>query len=226
MITKSSLHHYIIEYIIEHSHAPNIGCISQELGGSAAEVAQGLKDLEQDHGIVLHPDSDKVWIVHPFSTAPTLFSVESGNRRWWGNCAWCSLGIAALVDQPVVIRTTIGGEGDPVSLTIENDQVDQQNHVIHFPISMQKAWDNVIFTCSTMLLFTNKDEVDLWCKRYNMPKGDVQPVSKVWPFARDWYGKHRAPDWRKWTVEEASNIFRRHGLSHPIWDLAASSGRF
>ncbi len=226
MITKSSLHHYIIEYFIEHGYAPGIDLISQELETSLDEVAQCLKDLEEDHGIVLHPRSSKIWVMHPFSTAPTLFSVESGKRRWWGNCAWCSLGIAALVDHPVTIHTTSGGEGNPVKLTIKGNQVDHQDYVVHFPIPMQKAWDNVIYTCSTMLLFQRVEEVDIWCKRYFIPKGDVQPVHKIWPFARDWYGKHRSADWRKWTTEEASKIFRRHGLDHPIWNLPDSPNRF
>jgi hypothetical protein len=36
--------------------------------------------------------------------------VASAEQRWWGGCAWDSLGIMAALDQPVLVATTCGGD--------------------------------------------------------------------------------------------------------------------
>ncbi len=97
---------------------------------------------------------------------------------------------------------------------------------MHFSVPMRRAWDNVVYTCSTMLLFASESDVDAWCVRHAIPRGDVQPVERVWALARAWYGNHRAPDWRKWTVDEAREIFGRVGLDGPIWALPEAAERF
>ena len=68
--------------------------------------------------------------------------------------------------------------------------------------------------------------VDDWCRRHAIPRGDVQPIQRVYDFARDWYGRHLDEDRRKWTTEEARQIFSRHGLTGPIWDVPMSAERF
>jgi len=91
---------------------------------------------------------------------------------------------------------------------------------------MSEAWDNVIATCTTMLLFEDEDHVDAWCAKHRKTKGDVQPIQKIWHFAREWYGRHADPDWEKPSATEAEAIFVRHGLTGPIWDLSAQKGHF
>ena len=34
--------------------------------------------------------------------------------------------------------------------------------LVHFPVPMTRAWDNVIYTCSVMLLFRTEEEVNDW----------------------------------------------------------------
>jgi hypothetical protein len=48
-------------------------------------------------------------------------------------------------------------------LGFENGKIIDTNFVVHFPIPMRQAWDNVIYTCSIMLLFRNEAQVDDWC---------------------------------------------------------------
>ena len=98
--------------------------------------------------------------------------------------------------------------------------------LVHFPVPMTRAWDNVIYTCSVMLLFRTEEEVNHWCATRGVARGDVQPVARIWAFAKDWYGRHLDPEWRKWTVAEATAMFARHRLDGPVWSLPTSSGRF
>lgn len=189
-------------------------------------MTSALRELEAQHGVVLHPHVPEVWIAHPFANAPTAFTVRQGEGLWWGNCAWCSLGIAALLGgDGVTLHSTIGGEGTPVTVHVDSHRVAEEFYV-HFPVAMTRAWDNVHFTCSTMLLFESEPDIDAWSRRHALPRGDAQPVQRVYDFARVWYGSHLNEDWRKWTIEEAREIFSRFGFHGPIWELPHSQNRF
>ncbi len=226
MITNSELHYQIIKAIIDNGFAPTVDDLAGMLKADREDVIKQLYDLQDYHGVVLHPDQPKVWVIHPFSLAPTNFYVTSKRGSWWGNCAWCSLGVAALLNEDVKITTRIGAETKQVEITIVNGEIQEKNYFVHFPIPMKHAWDNVMYTCSNMLVFENEAQVDRWTKQHNIPKGDIQPIGKIWGFSKKWYGNHLNPQWTKWTIDEAKQIFREFDLSGKIWSLDDSKERF
>ena len=226
MMTRSSLHHHLIQGIVANGFAPNVQDLAAAFNTDRDAVVEALHDLQAYHGVVLHPHEPKVWVLHPFSMAPTNFHVRSAKGAWWGNCAWCSLGVAALLEGDVAITTTIGAETKQITIRIVDGQVQPADLLIHFPIPMKHAWDNVIYTCSNMLVFEQEAQVDQWARRHNIPKGDVQPIGKIWAFAKKWYGNHLSPTWTKWTVDEAKRMFKEFGLEGRIWDLGGSNERF
>lgn len=220
------LHHELIRGLLETGTVPPDAELRARLDCQAGELERLFTELADQHGVVLHPNSHRVWVVHPFSLAPTSFLVRSGERRWWGCCAWCSLGIAALVDAPCTITSTLGAEEEQVTLTVDGGTVTPADLVVHFPVPMTHAWHNVIYTCSMMLLFRDEAQVRDWSRRHGVEAGDIQPVSTVLELARRWYGEHLRPDWRKKTAAEAAAIFSALGLTHPVWDVGTMSGRF
>ena len=225
-VNHSSLHYAILTFLIENGFAPQVSELAQIIDANESEVVLGLQALQEYHGVVLHPNSSDIWVIHPFATAPTNFVVRSARGQWWGNCAWCSLGVAALLQEDLTIATTLGAMGEQIILEIRDGKLLDNNFVVHFPVPMQKAWDNVIYTCSVMLIFRNETEVDIWSAAHRIPKGDVQPIAKIWEFAKVWYGQHLSPHWTKWTVEEAAQIFKNHNLQGKIWELPVSQSRF
>ena len=225
-LSNATLHHALLDGIIQNGYAPSNQQLAQLFQTDISSVKKALYDLQEYHGVVLHPHEPKVWVVHPFSLAPTNFYVRSAKGEWWGNCAWCSLGIAALLKEDTMISTSLGAEGTLIRIHIEKGQVVEKDLVVHFPIAMQKAWDNVVYTCSNMLVFQNEKQVEIWSKKHRIPKGDVQPIGKIWAFAQKWYGNHLTPNWEKWTVAEATAIFDEFGLTHPVWQLPTSEKRF
>lgn len=226
MLTNSSLHYKIIKGIVDNGFAPTNLDLAKAFQVTEEKIIDALHELQDYHGLVLHPNEPKVWVIHPFSLAPTNFYVKTIDGEWWGNCAWCSLGVAALVDGDVKITTTIGAETKQIEINITNGQVQEKEYFIHFPIPMKNAWDNVIYTCSNMLVFENNEQVDSWCIKHNIPKGDVQPIEKIWEFSKQWYGQHLNPDWKKWTMKEAKGMFNKYELSGDIWNLGESQERF
>jgi hypothetical protein len=225
-LTTSLLHHHIIRHFVDLGYPPSVRALSTALGQGEVAVVQALQRLQDDHGVVLHPNTSEVWVAHPFAGAPTTFWVEAADGGWWANCAWCALGVVSLIGGNATVRTTLGGENTPVALEVRDGALKDDRYVVHFPVPMRSAWDNVLYTCSTMLLFAAVADVVSWCTRHNIPIGDVQSVATVLELARVWYGRHLDEDWVKWTAEEARVIFARLGLGGPIWELPASEGRF
>lgn len=126
MVTNSNLHYHIIKGIIGEGFAPGVDELADTLKVDKEEVIKGLYDLQENHGVVLHPNEPKVWVIHPFSLAPTNFYVKSNKGAWWGNCAWCSLGIAALLNDDVKITTTIGAETLQAEINIVNGAIQEK----------------------------------------------------------------------------------------------------
>ncbi len=41
-----------------------------------------------------------------------------------------------------------------------------------------------------------------------------------------WYANHLSKNWTKWTNEEAAELFRKNGLTGPIWSILHTGTRF
>jgi len=225
-LNNSTLHHVIVDTLLTRGWAPSARELAERFGVERARLSRALRELADYHGVVLHPDSHEIWVVHPFSAAPTNFLVRSGALEWWGNCAWCSLGVAALAGGTADMTTALGAAGRQVTVRVVDHEVLDKDFVVHFPVSMVNVWNNVVFSCSMMLLFETEQDVDRWCRKRGKAKGDVRPIEQVWRFAAEWYGRHRDPDWTKWTPDEAIAMFARHGLDGPIWALPGGGERF
>ena len=225
-ITHGLLHSTILQFIIANGFGPDVAELASILHAPEPQVSTALNALQDYHGVVLHPNSARIWVIHPFSLAPTSFAVRTSEREYWGNCAWCSLGAAALLNRDVTISTVLGADRQQVDVHIRNGELVESGYYVHFPIPMTKAWDNVTFTCSTMLMFDSVQDVRRWCQQHRFAPGDVQPLANVWNFAKVWYGNHLNPHWEKWTNEQALSIFRQFGLTHEVWQIVPSGSRF
>lgn len=226
MITNGRIHYAIIRHIIDKGYAPDINMLAEILSEPAGEVVKSLKALEDCHGVVLHPNRPDVWIIHPFSLAPTNFLVRNSKGMWWGNCAWCSLGVAALLNTDVTITTRVAAYDKQITINIKNGVLAEQGLLIHFPVPMRSAWDNVVYTCSNMLIFETEQQVAEWSQRHNIPMGDIQSINRIWEFSREWYGNHLNPEWEKWTMDEAKTMFAKYHLTGDTWNLDANAARF
>lgn len=225
-LSHATLHEAIVSTFLQQQRPPALRELAERFACEEDEVRRGLRALAEYHGVVLQPHSDEIWVAHPFSAAPTTFVVRSGARSWWGNCAWCSLGLAHLAGGTATIETRLGALAEPVTIRIEDGQILDRDFVVHFPIPMRRAWDNVVYTCSLMLLFRDEAQVSEWCAARGIARGDVRPIAQIASFAAEWYGRHADPAWAKWTVREAAELFGRHHLDGPTWTLDDEAARF
>jgi hypothetical protein len=124
------------------------------------------------------------------------------------------------------IHTRIGGEGEDVDIHVEKGRVRESDLWVHLSVPPRAAWDCVHHFCATVLPFRSPEDVRTWSKRHGIPIGAVAPIVQVMDLGREWYARHAYPDWRKWTVREAAEIFRKVGLVGDFWEIPTTEGGF
>jgi hypothetical protein len=71
-----------------------------------------------------------------------------------------------------------------------------------------------------MLFFRSEEHVDKWCADWRFERGAVLRLGQCWRLAKIWYGAdRRAPNWRRFSAQEAQTIFTDLGLTAPFWRL-------
>ncbi|MBX7146501.1 MAG: alkylmercury lyase family protein [Alphaproteobacteria bacterium] len=225
----SLVHYTLIKSIIDTGKNPDISEIAQLLNVSLDDVKSSFKRLEANHGIVLHPNSYNLWVIHPFSISPTATWIQKdthSHQGWWAPCMWCALGVASLVPGQLTIHSRIAGECEDIDIVIENGEPVYNDIFIHFAIRPKDAWQNVHHHCSMVLPFKKTQDVDDWALRHNLPKGEVISLKQTAELAKHWYGQHDRKDWQKWSIEEAVGIFNKAGLRNDFWNLDIQKGNF
>jgi len=119
---------------------------AQLLGTPVQAVLDGFERLAAARALVLQPDGE-ILMAEPFSAVPTAFSVRSGNSRWWGNCIWDGLGIAAMLRLSAELETACHCCGLRLLIEIEDGaRVVSGAGVAHFLVPAARWWDHVVFT--------------------------------------------------------------------------------
>jgi hypothetical protein len=219
------VHAQVIDSFLERGHAPYSSELGAALDVDAVAIADSLRRLHAGHGLVLHPESLSVWVAHPFSSSPTTVCVTAGERSWWTPCMWCAAGVLSLIGddaRTALVHARWGGEHEPLVLGADPSS----DPLVHFAMPPRDAWSNVVHWCASVQPFRTAEDIDAWCERHRMPRGEAVPWSQVRALGAAWYGGHRSPTWRKWTTRDARTIFAAVGLESPFWQLPDSDATF
>jgi len=200
--------------------------LAHRLSVSVTDIEVAYHWLHENHGLVLHPDHCEPWVVHPFSLSPTHTWVESQELGWWAPCMWCGLGIIHLAGGTGSIHTRLGGEREPINFDIKQGRINPADLMVHFALPVRTAWNNVHHYCAMVLPFRSSAEIERWSTRHGLPQGKAIPIKQLSDLAYHWYGQHAVRGWKKWTRQQAEEIFRRVGLTEPFWHLEKASGTF
>jgi hypothetical protein len=126
----------------------------------------------------------------------------------------------------MTIHTRLGGEVEPIALEVKEGHCTSNHMFAHFAIPVREAWDDVQLFCASVIPFRAISDIDPWCRRHGIRRGEAMPISQLAELARRWYGNHLDRNWIKWTQAEAQAIFRASGLSGAFWQLVSPSERF
>jgi hypothetical protein len=213
------LHYLLTQHVIENGHAPDPERLSDLCGCTQTEAEDALRRLADMHGVILEPNSLRIWSLHPFALMPTAFWVSAGGRGWWANCAWCSLAIGAALRRDIAVSTCDGAEGDPLLFEIRGGESARPELLMHFPYPPSRWWDNPYCPCGNILFFTSESRAKEWSKRHGRPQGALLDMPKAIALAEHWFGDYASPEWRRKTPERALAIFQELDLDPKFWKL-------
>ena len=88
----------------------------------------------------------RIRMAPPFSGIPTAFPVEALGKRYYANCVWDAFGVAAALHADVIIPTSDGFSGEPLTLEVKSGAPIGQPSVAHFAVPAAHWWDDIVFT--------------------------------------------------------------------------------
>lgn len=141
-----TVRYQIYRFFADQCQAPAYQHIADVLKADRENVRAAFHKLHGRHMIFLDHHTDSIRMANPFSAIPTRFKVTSGNKQWWANCAWDSLGIAAALHMDVQITAGYPDTEETVELQVKRGTVDGKNHVVYFPLPCRHWYDDLVFT--------------------------------------------------------------------------------
>jgi hypothetical protein len=134
----------VYRHVVEETRPPDGPALAAELGAPVAEVEASLRRLADAHVLVLHPGTSSIWMAAPFSAVPTSFPVTVADRRYFANCIWDALGVAACLEADARIDTTCPDCSEPMRLEVRDGALSPPHEgVIHFAVPAARWWDDI-----------------------------------------------------------------------------------
>jgi hypothetical protein len=210
----------IYDTFARHGHPPNGTQIRDLTGADEARVTEAVVGLAAQRHLALN-QSGNVVMAHPFTTLNLGFSVMGERTLWWGGCAWDSFAIPHLVrDEPsVLVATTCPACRRALAWTVTHSAPPEGSEVAHFLVPMDKAWNDVVFTCSNQRLFCSEGCVQAWLARTGQERGYVMDLATLWHLASGWYAGRLDSPYQRRDPQSAAGYFRSVGLHGAFWGL-------
>ena len=108
-------------------------------------MAAAYGRLADAHVIVLQPGTSDIWMAAPLSARPTPFLVATEHGRFFGNCVWDALGIAAMLRSDARVDTDCADCGEAMVLEVRDGELHAEG-VAHFAVPAARWWDDIAFT--------------------------------------------------------------------------------
>lgn len=136
----------IYRWIADTTRAPSADDIAGQLGETSAEVRAAFVSLFRKRVLYLEPDGETIRMAPPFSAVPTQHSVRVGNRMYFANCSWDSLGIPAALHEEAEVLSRCEQTLEPIRLQVSRDGPDPEPVVAHFAVPAAKWWADLVYT--------------------------------------------------------------------------------
>lgn len=110
------------------------------------EAISAYEELHQRHALYLKPGTHEILMANPFSGVETRFRVHARGKTYFANCAWDSLGIPAVLHTDAGVEAACAQSGEPIRLSILNQQVQEADVLVHFLIPFREWYDDLVST--------------------------------------------------------------------------------
>jgi len=209
----------ITRFFAANGFAPTSYEIATINGLKNSEVEAAFERLEKHDQLLLSANGNTLRAAHPYSAVPTAYWVETGERGWWANCAFCALGVAVIAGSPARIHARIGAMSEPVTLFTSDRWISDKALCLHIPLPIRCWHDDIDFTCSNVHFFKDVKGIDKWSGMNSLPRGVGVSLEDAWVLARTWYENYLDDDWSPHSAQRLRDIFDTCGLTGEFWEV-------
>jgi len=119
----------------------------------------------------------------------------------------------------VLVATACPACRRPLAWTVRRSGPPEGPEVAHFLVPMDKAWNDVVYTCSNQRLFCSEHCVQAWLASTGQAQGYIMDLATLWRLASDWYSGRLDSPYQRKDPQSAVGYFRSVGLHGPFWGL-------
>jgi hypothetical protein len=145
-VDSAALRVFVYESLIARAHVPMATDVAAHFGVTRDEALEAIQGVKIGKTLLPDPRTGDIWMAGPFSARLTPYEVTGGARRWWANCAWDMLGVAALVNAPVDISARCTDCGDVIAFQLAPDDEIVPHAVVHFLLPARRWYEDIGFT--------------------------------------------------------------------------------
>ena len=141
------IRHFVYRELARTGAVPSHDAIAAAFGISTDEARRSLRRLHAGHALFLRDGADEILMANPFSAIATDYEATVDGKRYYANCAWDSLGIAAALgcDAEMVARHPLDGEAMRHAI-VDGDLVGETDAVVHFAKPFRNWYDDLADT--------------------------------------------------------------------------------
>jgi hypothetical protein len=136
----------IYRWVADSTRAPSVDEIAGQLQETPVEVRAAFARLFGKRVLYLESNGETIRMAPPFSAVPTQHTVRVGNRTYFANCCWDSLGIPAALHEQAEVLSRCEQTMEPIRLQVSRGGPDPERVVAHFAVPASKWWADLVHT--------------------------------------------------------------------------------
>ena len=137
---------FVYDHFKETTQPPSAEVTAARFDLTRDEAVSAYEELHQRHAFFLEPGTHNILMANPFSSVETPFKVYLGNKTYFANCAWDSLGIPAALHADAEIEATCSQSGHPIRLSVKDAKVSSSDTLVHFLVPFHEWYNDLVFT--------------------------------------------------------------------------------
>jgi hypothetical protein len=136
----------IYRWMAETTKSPAAAEIAVALGEPPETIRDAYRRLFQKRVLFLEPDGETIRMAPPFSGVPTQHRVRVGDRSYFANCSWDSLGIPAALHREAQVLSRCEQSLEPIHIRVRQAGPGPAPVVAHFAVPAAKWWADLVYT--------------------------------------------------------------------------------
>ena len=136
----------IYGWFVDSTRAPSVADLAGRLGEDPDAIRDAYGRLFRKRVLFLEPDGETIRMAPPFSGVATQHRVRVGDREYFANCSWDSLGIPAALHAPGEVFSRCEQTLKPIRLHVGPEGPEAEPVVAHFAVPAAKWWADLVYT--------------------------------------------------------------------------------